>query len=115
MTKPEIRIQPFRHSDVVIDSSFWFRHSGFRVSLGTIPSPRPRPRRGLSTKRGRTSRKEHLMRRALIATVLVTTLTTLGCQQWNDMWHKDKDAAKEERISMTALPEPVRNAFKKEY
>ena len=53
------------------------------------------------------------MRRALIATVLAITLTTLGCQQWNDMWNKKE--VKEERMSMTALPEPVRNAFKKEY
>ena len=55
------------------------------------------------------------MRRTSIAAVLAAALVAGGCQQWNDMWHKDRDAAKEERMSMTALPEPVRNAFKKEY
>ena len=57
------------------------------------------------------------MRRAsLIASaVLASTLILGGCQQWNKMWNKDKDAAKEDRISMTALPEPVRKSFMRDY
>ena len=57
------------------------------------------------------------MRRASLITsgVLAGMLFVGGCQQWNNMWHKDKDAVKEDRISMTALPEPVRTAFKHDF
>ena len=51
------------------------------------------------------------------AVILAGVLGVGGCQQWNNMWHKDKDkdAMKEERTSMTALPKPVQDAFKREF
>ena len=51
-------------------------------------------------------------RSSLIApAILSIALLVGGCQQW----HKDKDAAKEERTSMTALPSPVRDAFNRDF
>jgi hypothetical protein len=61
------------------------------------------------------------MRRSII--VVAMTLLTLGgvatlggCEAWNNMWNKDKDkdAAKMERTSMTALPAPVRDTFNRD-
>ena len=49
----------------------------------------------------------------LLALAVVTT--TGGCEAWNNMWNKDKDAAKMERTSMTALPAPVRDAFNRDF
>ena len=57
------------------------------------------------------------MQRGSIAAafILAGVLGVGGCQQWNNMWHKDKDAMKEERTSMTALPQPVQDAYKREF
>ena len=58
------------------------------------------------------------MRRHWIAVVVVLAGMSVGCEQWNKMWgkdNKDTDVAKEERTSMTALPQPVQDAFKKDF
>jgi YD repeat-containing protein len=38
-----------------------------------------------------------------------------GCSTWNKMWGKGESNEKEERTSMTALPEPVRTSFNRDY
>ena len=50
-----------------------------------------------------------------LVVVLAAVMALGGCQQWNKMMGKDDDATKKERVSMTALPEPVRNTFNKEF
>src|SRR5436190_22127119 len=56
------------------------------------------------------------MNRITLCTVLAFALFAgVGCQQWNNMWHKDKDAEKVERTSMTAIPQPVQDAFKRDF
>ena len=55
------------------------------------------------------------MRRHLIAMVVLLAGMSVGCQQWNDLWHKDSDAEKLERTSMTALPQPVQDSFKRDF
>ena len=48
-------------------------------------------------------------RRLIAACILAIGLALGGCQIFN------KDKAKEERTSMTALPAPVRDAFKRDF
>ena len=62
-----------------------------------------------------------MRRGSMAASAVVAGVLTLGlgsgaggCQQWNKMWHKG-DEEKVERTSMSALPQPVKDAFHRDY